>query len=90
MNKVVWIIVALLFLAHHDFWYWEDRSLVMGFMPVGLFYHVIYSIAAGLVWLLAAKYAWPAHIEEWADEFEKSGTGENARGTSGGTSGGNH
>lgn len=57
-----WIIafaVLLLIVLWYDFWLWEDSHLVFGFLPVGMFYHVCISIAAGLVWLLAAKIAWP-------------------------------
>lgn len=70
MRKIVWLLVFLLFLLHQDFWFWDDRTLVFGFMPVGLFYHTVFSFAAGLIWLLASKYAWPYHIEQWADEFD--------------------
>jgi len=65
--RLVWIAAALLFTLHHDFWFWDDRSLVFGFLPVGLAYHAAYSIAAALLWLAAVKFAWPSHIEQWAD-----------------------
>jgi hypothetical protein len=65
-RKLVWAAVILLFILHHDFWLWGDRSLVFGFMPVGLFYHVLFSIVASLTWLCAVKFAWPEEIEEWA------------------------
>ncbi len=63
----VWIIFAALFVLHHDFWWWDDRSIVLGFMPVGLAWHVLFSIAAASLWVLALKFAWPQHIEEWAE-----------------------
>lgn len=68
MRKLVWLLVALLFIAHQDFWWWDDRTLVMGFIPLGLFYHVCFSIASGAVWLLALKFAWPSTVEDWALE----------------------
>jgi hypothetical protein len=48
--------VALLYLLHQDFWFWrEARPLVFGFLPIGLFYHVVYTIAAsGVIWLLVS------------------------------------
>ena len=70
MRNVVWIIVVLLAILHQDFWWWDDRTLVFGFMPIGLFYHALFSLACGVTWWLAVKFAWPEHIEEWADEFE--------------------
>jgi len=58
----------VLFVLHHDGWWWDDRRLVFGFLPIGLAYHAAYSLAAGILWALASRYAWPSHIEEWADE----------------------
>ncbi len=60
--------VAALYLLHQDFWFWRTATpLVFGFLPIGLFYHACYSVAAAaLVWLLA-KYAWPSHLEKDSD-----------------------
>jgi len=71
MQKVVWMLVVLLFVLHQDFWFWDDRTPVFGFLPIGLFYHAMFSLAAAGVWALAVKFAWPDHIEAWADEFEQ-------------------
>jgi hypothetical protein len=56
--------VVLLYVLHQDFWFWHDaRPLVFGFLPIGLFYHVVFTVAtAGVLWLLV-KVAWPAHLE---------------------------
>ncbi len=70
MFWVVWGIVLVLAIIHQDFWYWDDRTLVFGFLPIGLFYHALLSVACAVTWALAVKFAWPHHIEEWADEFE--------------------
>ncbi len=70
MRKFVWLAVIVLLVLHQDFWYWDDRTLVLGFMPIGLAYHMVFSIAAALVWLAAVKFAWPSDIEAWADESE--------------------
>jgi hypothetical protein len=64
----LWIAVAavvLLYLLHQDFWFWRDaRPLVFGFLPIGLFYHVVFTLASSLVlWLLVAM-AWPAHLDD--------------------------
>lgn len=64
-------IVIALYLLHQDFWFWrESRPLFLGFLPIGLFYHVIYTLAVTLVMWLLVKLAWPAHLE--AEEI-KSG-----------------
>ena len=64
----IWTVALLLFVLHHDFWWWDDTSLVLGFLPIGLAYHAGFSLAAGLLWLAAVKFAWPTDLERWASE----------------------
>jgi hypothetical protein len=66
MNGRKWIypLVILLALLHQDFWLWDNPHLAFGFMPVGLAYHMFFSIAAALTWALAVRFAWPKLIEE--------------------------
>ncbi len=71
MKKVIWLLVAALFVLHQDYWWWDSRALVLGFMPIGLFYHACFSLAAGVVWLAAVKFAWPTQVERWADEGQE-------------------
>ena len=61
--------VAVLYFLHQDFWFWRtSRPFVFGFIPIGLFYHACFAVAASaLMWLLV-KFAWPSHLEE---EVEK-------------------
>ncbi|MEO0531416.1 MAG: DUF3311 domain-containing protein [Planctomycetota bacterium] len=66
MSNVVWALVVLLLLIHQDLWFWEDGTLVFGFLPVGLFYHACLSVAASVTWFLATKHCWPAGDEEMA------------------------
>ena len=72
----VWILVIALLILHQDFWYWDDTTLVFDFMPIGLFYHAVFSIVAAGVWAMAVKFAWPTHLEKWADEFEDAADAE--------------
>ena len=65
LSTIIFIILGIL---HQDFWNWDNASLVFGFMPVGLAYHAGYSIFAATFWGLVMKFAWPARLEEWADE----------------------
>ena len=62
-------LVALLYVLHQDFWYWRDaRPLVFGVLPIGLFYHAAYTVAASaLMWLLV-RWHWPAHLEDRSHE----------------------
>lgn len=64
MKYVVWGLVVLLIVLHQDVWFWEDDTLVVGFMPITLLYHAGISVAAGVTWFLATKFAWPDALEE--------------------------
>ena len=46
MKIALWLIFAGLVVLHHDFWWWDDATIVVGFLPVGLAYHVGFTIAA--------------------------------------------
>jgi hypothetical protein len=58
-------LIVLLYALHQDWWFWRSASpLVFGFIPIGLFYHAVYSVAvAALMWLLV-RLAWPSHLEK--------------------------
>lgn len=66
-GRWMWGVVAVFAFLHWDFWLWDDATLWLGFLPAGLGYHALYSLAAGALWLLFIKLAWPDHIEEWAN-----------------------
>ena len=62
-------VIAVVFL-HQDLWFWSDKTLVLGILPIGMAYHLGYSVlAAATLWALV-RFAWPAHLEE--DETPKS------------------
>ncbi|MBM80756.1 MAG: hypothetical protein CMJ78_09200 [Planctomycetaceae bacterium] len=63
MQKLVWVLVVALIVLHQDCWNWQNGNLIFGFLPVGLAYHIVLSIAASAVWLLAVQYAWPDHLD---------------------------
>ncbi len=52
-------LVVLLLILHQDNWFWENKTLVFGFLPIGLFWHACLSLAAAATWFLATKIAWP-------------------------------
>ncbi|HWS52553.1 MAG TPA: DUF3311 domain-containing protein [Pyrinomonadaceae bacterium] len=57
--------VAVLYVLHQDIWFWRTaRPLVFGVLPVGLFYHGCFSVAASLLMWALVKFAWPGHLEE--------------------------
>lgn len=59
MQKFVWALVFLLVILHQDNWFWDDGTLVLGFLPIGLAYHACISIAASVTWFLATRFCWP-------------------------------
>lgn len=70
MRIIFWILVAALAVLHHDAWLWDDRTLVFGFLPIGLAYHATYSLVAASLWALALKVVWPKDLEAWASEAD--------------------
>ena len=56
-------VVALLYALHQDFWFWRaSRPLVFGFLPIGLFYHAVFTLASSAALWLLVTYAWPAEV----------------------------
>jgi len=43
---VFWIAFVALVVLHHDWWNWDNGYLLFGFLPVGLAYHAVISLAA--------------------------------------------
>ena len=66
MKKILLFLAVFgLYLLHQDIWFWRRATpLVLGFIPIGLFYHACYSVAAALVLWLLVTHAWPAHLDE--------------------------
>jgi len=73
MKYTVWGLVALLMILHQDIWFWENDTLVFGFIPITLLYHAGISLAAGMTWFLAIKFAWPEDLEDDASQTEERG-----------------
>jgi len=60
VKPLIVVLVVLLIVLHHDFWFWDNSNLVFGFLPVGMAYHICISLAAATVWYMATLFAWPA------------------------------
>jgi hypothetical protein len=83
MKQSLFVIAILaLYLLHQDFWFWRATApVVLGFLPVGLFYHVCYTLViSALMWALV-KYAWPSRLDESAWEWESGRAGEDEFGS---------
>ena len=76
-RAILAIAVIVLYLLHQDFWFWRTAyPLVFGFIPIGLFYHACFSVAASFLMWMLVRYAWPSHLEQ---EIEQQEVKEEAR-----------
>ena len=66
-GSTAWLVCALIgamVVLHQDFWFWTDKRLVFGFLPVGLAYHAAYSLLAVGLMATLVRLAWPANLED--------------------------
>jgi len=69
MKKLIYALIVLLAILHQDFWWRADhQTLVLGFVPVSLAWHIGVSIVACLLWGLACRYCWPDDLVNDDDE----------------------
>ena len=64
MKYLVVVLVLALVALQQDHWLWHNDTLVLGFLPIGLAYHLGISVAAAVVWYVATRVAWPASEED--------------------------
>ncbi len=66
MNRfLLCLAVGVLYLLHQDIWFWRTaRPFVFGFLPIGIFYHVCYTLAVVALMVALVRYAWPVHLEQ--------------------------
>lgn len=69
-TRAIVLVTIVLFVLHYDFWFWGDKTLLFGFLPIGLAWHAGLSILSSICWLGCVIWAWPREIEEWADREE--------------------
>jgi len=75
-NFLLGLGVVALYALHQDIWFWDvAQPLVFGFLPVGLFYHAIYSVVIALFMVVLVKVAWPVELEREV-ERESHDSGE--------------
>ncbi|MCC6587972.1 MAG: hypothetical protein IT168_14855 [Bryobacterales bacterium] len=60
----LYVLAFVLYLLHQDTWWWRDaRPFVFGFLPIGLAYHALFTIASCVLMIALVKWAWPSHLE---------------------------
>jgi hypothetical protein len=67
MKAALYIAILLLTVLHQDFWLWDDTTIVLGFLPAGLAYHVLFSLLTAALWCFAIRFAWPEDAEAFAE-----------------------
>jgi hypothetical protein len=75
MKWLLTAVVFAVFLLHQDTWFWTDKTLVFGVLPMGLAYHAAYSVLASLTLALLVRFAWPSHLEELAATADAAAAG---------------
>ena len=87
-HLVLTLAVVVLYALHQDIWFWRTaRPLVFGFLPIGLFYHACFSVAAALLMAALVTYAWPGHLDDEKDEPQRRASGIHSRERAGGPGG---
>lgn len=59
MKLATWLMLLGLIVLHHDFWFWTDSTLISGWLPIGLAYHIGLTLVAVAFWCFVVKTAWP-------------------------------
>ena len=67
----VWILALVV--LHQDFWNWHDKSLVFGFLPIGLAYHAGFTVLSAVTMWAFTRLLWPKHLEELEHELPAGG-----------------
>lgn len=68
----VWIGVIALILLRQDHWFWEDPTIVLGTLPIGLAWQILVSIGAAGLWWATTRYAWPSDAELVGPDLDAS------------------
>jgi hypothetical protein len=69
--KIFWILFLALLFLHQDFWNWSSEEMVLGGVPIGLFYHALFSLACSGLGAWAVLRAWPSDWEQYAEDEGK-------------------
>ena len=57
--------IGALLLLHQDWWNWTTAApLAFGFLPVGLWYHALFTLAAALLMAGLVRWCWPVDLEQ--------------------------
>jgi len=66
---LTFIFLLVLFLRH-DYWNWDTPGyLLLGFLPVGLWWQALVTILASIMMWLMVTLAWPSHLEQSSSDI---------------------
>ena len=64
MKWVLTFLTVVLVVVHQDFWNWSKAEpALFHFLPVGIWYHGLFCIAAAVLLAMWVAFLWPAHLE---------------------------
>jgi hypothetical protein len=65
MKKLLLLLLVIaVYVVHQDYWNWnKTEPLIFGCLPIGLAYHVGYSILCAITMWVLVKTIWPKHLE---------------------------
>ena len=64
MKWVMTLLTVALIVLHQDLWNWSKADpRFLGFLPVGIWYHGLYCIAAAILLAMWVAFLWPSHLE---------------------------
>ena len=66
--KIFWMLFLALLFLHQDFWNWSSEEMILGGVPIGLFYHALFSLACSGLGAWAILRAWPSDWEQYAED----------------------
>ena len=69
---IFWFLFILLLILHQDFWNWSSEGIIFLGMPIGLFYHAVFSVACSILGAWAVLRVWPVKWEKYAEGLENS------------------
>lgn len=57
------LLMVALYVVRVDLWWWRDPRLVGG-LPIGLLYHLLFCVAVSISFWLVVRHCWPAELDE--------------------------
>ena len=67
-KSLTYVVLVLLYFLHQDLWFWDNGTLILDILPVGLLYHLVFCFASSLLLAMLIRHAWPAHLSTGGSE----------------------